>query len=265
MSLTVRVNGSLNGLVHKASNHLANSTAPDVCKTPSPGGPVPIPYPVIISLASDLANGTTTVKADGGKMIGVKGCEYATCTGDEPGTAGGVVSNTFKKEAKFILYSFDVKLDGKNACRLGDKMTMNHQNTVCLMGTIPTPVQVDNLEKELKRIAKKCNKVFETKHHRKKSCTERGRLKHKCCEDALKAKKAKDPKKYRFADPEFLVKAKGKHKACRLDVAIRNKAGEVIKIFDYKFNCKSKPKMSASQRRKYAARFKKAKIQLIGG
>ena len=42
------------------------------------------------------------------------------------------------KEAKFILFSFDVKMDGKNACRLGDKMTMNHQNTVCLAGTFPT-------------------------------------------------------------------------------------------------------------------------------
>jgi hypothetical protein len=97
-----------------------------------------VPYPVIISQSSDLANGTTTVKADGGNMIAVKGCEYAMCVGDEPGTAGGVVSSTFKKEAKFILFSFDVKMDGKNVCRQTDKMTMNHQNTVCLGGTFPT-------------------------------------------------------------------------------------------------------------------------------
>jgi hypothetical protein len=139
MPLTVKVNGVMNGLVHKGSNHLANSTAPDVCKTPSPGGPAPVPYPVIISLSSDLANGTTTVTADG-EMAAIKDCEYAQCTGDEPGTAGGVVSSTFKKEAKFILYSFDVKMDGKNVCRFGDKMTMNHQNTVCMAGTVPTVV-----------------------------------------------------------------------------------------------------------------------------
>ena len=136
--LTIKVNGTTFGLVHKGSMHFAKNTAPDVCKTPSPAGPVPIPYPVIISQSSDLANGTTTVKADGRQMIAVKGCEYAMCTGDEPGTAGGVVSNTFKKEAKFILYSFDVKIDGKNACRLGDKMTMNHQNTICMGGTFPS-------------------------------------------------------------------------------------------------------------------------------
>src|SRR5262245_4721918 len=142
MGLTVKVNSTMFGLVHKGSGHFANSTAPDVCKTPSPGGPVPIPYPVIISRASDLANGTTTVKADG-QMVAVKGCEYSTCTGDEAGTVGGVASNTFKKEAKFILCSPDVKMDGKNACRLGDKMTMNHQNTVCMMGTIPTAVKLE--------------------------------------------------------------------------------------------------------------------------
>src|SRR3954452_23628882 len=119
MSVTVKVNGTMQGIVHKGSSDFAMSTAPDVCKTPSPGGPVPIPYPVIVSMSSDLANGTTTVKADGGNMIAVKGCEYSMCTGDEPGTAGGVVSSTFKKEAKFILFSFDVKMDGKNACRLG--------------------------------------------------------------------------------------------------------------------------------------------------
>jgi hypothetical protein len=130
MGLTVKVNGTDLGLVHKGSGHFAKNTAPDVCKTPSPGGPVPIPYPVIMSKSSDLKNGTTTVKADGGQMIAVKGCEYATCNGDEAGTAGGVVSSTNMKEAKFILFSFDVKMDGKNACRNDDMMTMNHQNTV---------------------------------------------------------------------------------------------------------------------------------------
>ena len=53
-------------------------------------------------------------------------------TGDEPGVTGGVKSSTFKKEAKWILNSFDVKMEGKNACRLMDMMTMNHENTVSL-------------------------------------------------------------------------------------------------------------------------------------
>ena len=72
MPVTVKVNGVLNSLVHKGSNGVSVATLPDVCKTPSPGGSVPIPYPNI-SQAATLAKGTTTVKADGGMMIAIKG------------------------------------------------------------------------------------------------------------------------------------------------------------------------------------------------
>jgi 3-oxoacyl-[acyl-carrier-protein] synthase I len=71
-------------------------------KTPSPGGPVPVPYPVIVSLSSQLVKGTTTVKVDGGNMAAVKGSEFSMCNGDEAGTAGGVKSSTFMKEATWI-------------------------------------------------------------------------------------------------------------------------------------------------------------------
>ena len=83
MPVTIKVNGQDNSVSHKGAMHFAKNTAPDVCKTPSPGGPVPIPYPVIMSLSSDLAKGTTTVKADGGNMIAIKGSEYSRCSGDE--------------------------------------------------------------------------------------------------------------------------------------------------------------------------------------
>ena len=148
MPVTIQINGrtSLNSLVHKGSNHFANSTMPDVCKTPSPGGPVPVPYPIIVSLSSDLADGSTTVTADGGNMIAIKGCQFTRCTGDEAGTAGGVKSSTFMKEAKFISYSPDVRIDGQNACRLGDKMTMNHENTVCLSGAGGPPVMAEDFQ-----------------------------------------------------------------------------------------------------------------------
>jgi hypothetical protein len=119
MAVTVKVNGTGNSLVHKGSDGVSTATLPDVCKTPSPGGPVPVPYPNV-AFSSDLANGSTTVKADGGKMIAVKGSEFRRSTGDEPGTAGGVKSNTFAKEATWLTYSFDVKIDGRNACRLTD-------------------------------------------------------------------------------------------------------------------------------------------------
>ena len=133
MPLTINVNGLT--LVHKASNGQAIATVPDVCNTPSPAGPIPTPYPNI-AMSKDLVKGTTSVKVDGGNMAANYGSELMLSTGDEPGTAGGVVSLTFIKEATWMLYSFDVMLEGKGACRLTDKMFMNHMNTVCLGGFI---------------------------------------------------------------------------------------------------------------------------------
>jgi hypothetical protein len=231
----------MNGLVHKGSNHFAKNTPPDVCKTPSPGGPVPIPYPVIVSKSSDLANGTTTVKADGGQMIAVKGCEYSMCVGDEAGTAGGVVSSTFKKEAKFILYSFDVKMDGKNACRLSDKMTMNHQNTVCLAGTFPTPAEVKAIEAELRKIAEDCNRDENEKAGHCPSppgkaptgeqCKTLGTKKHKCCEKKLEERAKKVPAPQPPMESEVGFSAPGQRVSAAAEKAAREQAAKVYKKY----------------------------------
>jgi uncharacterized Zn-binding protein involved in type VI secretion len=115
-------------VVHKGSGGISMALAPDVCKTPTPGGPVPVPYPNM-ARSSSLSDGTITVKADG-EMIAVKGSEFSQSNCDEAGTAGGVTSNVNMKEAKWISYSMDVKFEGRNACRLQDRMTHNHQNTL---------------------------------------------------------------------------------------------------------------------------------------
>jgi uncharacterized Zn-binding protein involved in type VI secretion len=115
------------------------ATVPDVCWTPLII-PVPIPYPNI-SFSLDLVKGTITVKADG-NMIAVKGSEFAVSTGDEPGVIGGVASGTFKKESTWLTYSFTVKIDGRNACRLGDKKFHNHMNTLNLAGVMQMPVVI---------------------------------------------------------------------------------------------------------------------------
>ena len=54
MGVTVGVNNL--SVVHKGSNGVTIAF-PDVCKTPSPAGPIPIPYPNIAK-SSDTANGT---------------------------------------------------------------------------------------------------------------------------------------------------------------------------------------------------------------
>ena len=114
------------GVDHKGSNGMS-MVFPDVCKTPAPpAGPIPIPYPNI-GKASDTSKGTKKVKVDGQSAM-VKGAKYMMSTGDEAGSAGGVISSKVKGECEYLMYSFDVKFEGKNACRLGDPLWHNKKN-----------------------------------------------------------------------------------------------------------------------------------------
>ncbi len=118
---------NVRGIAHKGSGGMSMAF-PDVCKTPSPAGPIPIPYPNI-GQASDTSQGPTTVKTDG-EMPMVKGAKYMKSSGDEAGTAGGVMSSVNMGECEFMLYSFDVKFEGKNVCRLGDSLFHNKKNAM---------------------------------------------------------------------------------------------------------------------------------------
>lgn len=101
---------------------------PDVCKTPSPGGPIPIPYPNVAK-SSDTAQATKKVKVNG-KPFCLKDSNFSTSTGDEGGTAGGgVASNKTKGKAEFVNFSFDVQVEGKNVPRSFDLMLHNDKNT----------------------------------------------------------------------------------------------------------------------------------------
>lgn len=121
MPATVVVN--FRTVVHKGSNGVATAF-PDVCKTPSPAGPIPIPYPNI-AMSTDTAKGSKKVKVDKNPIM-LKDSNFKMSTGDEGGSAGGgVVSNKIKGKAEFVLYSFDVKVEGKNVPRLGDLMLQN--------------------------------------------------------------------------------------------------------------------------------------------
>lgn len=125
MPATVNVNNRT--VVHASSNGIAMAF-PDVCKTPSPAGPIPIPYPNIAQ-SSNTAMGSKTVKIDGNPIM-LDGSNFSTSTGDEAGSAGGgVVSNTTKGKAEFVNYSFDVKVEGKNVPRLGDMMLQNKMSS----------------------------------------------------------------------------------------------------------------------------------------
>ena len=81
---------NLRGVAHKGSGG-QSPIFPDVCKTPTPGGPVPIPYPNI-GMSSNTSSGPTSVKTDG-QMPMTKGAKYMMSSGDEAGSAMGVMSN----------------------------------------------------------------------------------------------------------------------------------------------------------------------------
>jgi hypothetical protein len=114
------------GIVHKGSGGMS-MVFPDVCKTPAPPAPpIPIPYPNI-GMASDTTGGPSSVTTDG-NMPMVKGATYSKSSGDEAGTVGGILANVNRSECEFMLYSFDVKFEGNNVCRMGDPMFHNKKN-----------------------------------------------------------------------------------------------------------------------------------------
>lgn len=248
MPVSVKVNGVANSLVHKGSNGISIATIPDVCKTPTPGGPVPMPYPNI-SQSNTLAKGTTTVKADG-MMIAVKGSKFSLSNGDQPGTLGGIKSSTFMKESTWILYSFDVKMNGKNACRLTDKKFQNHENTVDLAGVIQDPKTVAELETMLCQIWRECEDKVNQKYNNKntdgKWCWDKSggkppmaftmsNEKHTCCKQSLENAKAKAknpilPK----TQPEKKFPVGNAGKSVRPDVVVGDPTEHV---FDFKFQC----------------------------
>lgn len=102
-------------------------TGPDVCKTPTPSGPVPIPYPNI-SMSSDLAKGSKNVKINSVPAC-LKGSNFSKSTGDQAGSAGGVISGKTGGKADPTNYSFNVKIEGQNVVRNLDLFQSNDRNT----------------------------------------------------------------------------------------------------------------------------------------
>jgi uncharacterized Zn-binding protein involved in type VI secretion len=98
---------------------------PDVCNTPTPVGPVPIPYPNIANLA--MANpGTCAMTV---LIVNMPAATIQTIimlsNGDEAGAAGGVVSGVFIGPAQFKLGSATVLIEGSPAAYMGGMVGQN--------------------------------------------------------------------------------------------------------------------------------------------
>lgn len=99
---------------------------PDVCKTPSPGGPVPVPYPNI-GMVNQASKTSTKVKF-AGKPVVTKKSEIPRSSGDEAGTVGGVVSNVNMNKVKYKKGSAKVKIEGQPCCYLTSTTGHNGSN-----------------------------------------------------------------------------------------------------------------------------------------
>jgi len=111
---------------HKAGSGQATGF-PDVCLTPPPppAGPIPVPYPNT-AFATDLAEGSKDVTADGSPIALEDHSYLSTSTGDEAGTQGGnVITHKTKGKAFFMVWSFDVQVEGKGVGRNLDPMGLN--------------------------------------------------------------------------------------------------------------------------------------------
>lgn len=98
----------------------------DVCKTPTPGGPVPMPYPNIAQNTQVQGSSASKKVKILNKKTVVVGTKISLSTGDEPGSAGGgVVSNKIKGKCTFKTGSSRVKAEGKKVCYLGSMTGMN--------------------------------------------------------------------------------------------------------------------------------------------
>ena len=109
---------------------------PDVCKTPSPAGPVPIPYPNLVDVptAKDVADKVLFEK----KEAVTKKSTMARSNGDEGGVAGGVKSSTFGDQVAFTSASSKVYAAGQKVTFVTATTGHNGSNT-----NAPPGVQIE--------------------------------------------------------------------------------------------------------------------------
>jgi len=114
---------------------------PDVCNTPSPVGPIPIPYPNFAMC--NLAQGGTVSREVKicSKEVLTKKSIIAQTSGDEAGVNNGVVSGTVMGEAKFLTYSSKVYIEGQPIVYQGCQTAHNGNNANCPVGTHMAPSQ----------------------------------------------------------------------------------------------------------------------------
>jgi hypothetical protein len=125
-----------------ATRQGGNSMAfPDTCKTPSPVGPVPVPYPnTAMLMQANPATCTTKVKIMNQPVVTTQ-TQIPMTAGDEAGAAGGVVSGMIKGPAQPKMGSLKVKMEGNSVVFQTCILAHNGTNANAPMGLQATPSQ----------------------------------------------------------------------------------------------------------------------------
>ena len=102
--------------------------SPDVCLTPTPAGPIPIPYP-------NLAHSPTATATVNHILIACApahnlGTVIPMTCGDEPGVANGVASGAVMGSSRHITGASTVLFGGMPASRLTSVSSQNSGNCV---------------------------------------------------------------------------------------------------------------------------------------
>ena len=121
---------------------LCTTTGPtDVCKTPTPGGPVPMPYPNIAQCTQAVSSTLSRKVKIKNKKTCVKKTKIRMSSGDEPGTLGGVKSQKFKGPAKYKNGASKVKAEGIKVVYLTCPLGQNGVPNFNTIGVQSTPSQ----------------------------------------------------------------------------------------------------------------------------
>lgn len=112
---------------------------PDVCNTPTPAGPVPVPYP-------NIAAGPMGVPAAYKVLfMGTPAHNLSTTVpltnGDNAGTATGVASGTVMGPSRHVTAAFTCLVGGMPATRLGSVSLQNRTNCPGVR-VVPSQVKV---------------------------------------------------------------------------------------------------------------------------
>jgi hypothetical protein len=114
---------------------------PDVCNVPSPVGPIPTPFPNMGMCNQARGDTVSMVVKICMKEALTKKTEISQSSGDEAGSAGGIVSGMIKGPVKFMSFSSKVKFEGNPAVYLGCQTAHNGNNANCPVGSQLDPSQ----------------------------------------------------------------------------------------------------------------------------